>query len=83
MKFVIEMSKEAYKKLVDYALKTCDSFSLCLYDVYGGARDFEIENFNIITSNPKYSTDQILKNYWMRYIVLILMIIGCSTMKIF
>lgn len=63
MKFVIEMSKEAYKKLVDYALKTCDSFSLCLYDVYGGARDFEINNFNIITSNPKYSTNQILENY--------------------
>ena len=62
MKFVKEMSKEAYKKLIEYASKVCDSFSLCQYD-YGSMSDYEIENFKIVTSNPKYSTDKIIENY--------------------
>lgn len=62
MKFVKEMSKESYKKLIEYASKTCDSFSLCQYD-YGSMRDYEMENFKIITSNPKYSKDNIFKNF--------------------
>ena len=62
MKFVREMTDESYTKLIEYASKTCDSFSLCQYDVYGGLSDYEAENFNIITSELKYSTDKIIEN---------------------
>ena len=63
MKFVREMTDESYTKLIEYASKTCDSFSLCQYDVYGGLSDYEAENFNIITSELKYSTDKIIENF--------------------
>lgn len=63
MKFVQKMSKEAYKKLIEYALKTCDSFSLCRYEGMERITDIQRKNFELITSNKEFTKQKLLENY--------------------
>jgi len=56
--------KNTYNLLIEYVFSKCDSF--CLYN--NSVHNFEMNPkfekvFNIITSNPNYSKEKILKNY--------------------
>lgn len=60
---VIKMKKGAYKELILYATKICDSFSLVKYKMLSEFEKSEKVVQEIITSNPKYSKENILKKF--------------------
>lgn len=63
---VIKMKKEAYKELILYATKICDSFSLVKYKKVFPEERVEKRKkvaLEIITSNPKYLKENILKKF--------------------
>lgn len=60
---VIKMKEGAYKELILYATKICDSFSLVKYKMLSEFEKSEKVVQEIITSNPKYSKENILNNF--------------------